>query len=80
MCIRDRDSTGALSLEKCPESMVVIGGGVIGVEMATAYSSFGTKVTIVEMLPRLLMNMDEDMTAVAVKAIEKNGAEIMRCV
>ena len=71
------DSTGALSLEKCPESMVVIGGGVIGVEMATAYSSFGTKVTIVEMLPRLLMNMDEDMTAVAVKAIEKNGAEIM---
>ena len=71
------DSTGALSLEKLPESMVVIGGGVIGIEMATAYSAFGTKVTVVEMLPRILMNMDEDMVALAEKSVKANGAEIM---
>lgn len=71
------DSTGALSLEKLPESLVVIGGGVIGVEMATVYSSFGTKVTIVEMLPRLLMNMDADMVAVAEEPLLENGVEIM---
>ena len=71
------DSTGALSLKKLPESLVVIGGGVIGVEMATVYSSFGTKVTIVEMLPRLLMNMDADMVAVAEEPLLENGVEIM---
>lgn len=71
------DSTGALSLEKVPESMVVIGGGVIGVEMATAYSTFGTKVTIVEMLPRLIMNMDEEMVAVAKNELVKKGVDIL---
>lgn len=71
------DSTGALSLEKLPKSMIIVGGGVIGVEMASAYSSFGTKVTVVEMLPRLLMNMDEDMVKVAEKPLEKNGVDIM---
>ncbi|MEA4971907.1 MAG: dihydrolipoyl dehydrogenase [Candidatus Metalachnospira sp.] len=71
------DSTGALSLQSLPKSMVVIGGGVIGVEMATAYSAFGTKVTIVEMLPRLIMNMDEELVAVAEKALVKNGVDIL---
>ena len=41
------DSTAALELDKVPKSMLVIGGGVIGIEMPTAYSAFGTKVTIV---------------------------------
>ncbi|MCD8036450.1 MAG: dihydrolipoyl dehydrogenase [Clostridiales bacterium] len=71
------DSTGALSLESLPESMVIIGGGVIGVEMATAYSAFGTKVTIVEMLPRLLMNMDEEMVNIALKSLTDDNADIM---
>lgn len=44
------DSTGALSLEKLPETMLVIGGGVIGLEPACAYAAFGTKVTVVEAL------------------------------
>ncbi|MDR1944185.1 MAG: FAD-dependent oxidoreductase, partial [Synergistaceae bacterium] len=48
------DSTGALSFGAVPKSMVIIGGGVIGVELATVYSSFGTKTTIVEMEPEIL--------------------------
>ena len=44
------DSTGALSLEALPKSMVVIGGGVIGLELACAYAAFGTKITVVEAL------------------------------
>ncbi len=71
------DSTGALSLDKVPESMAVIGGGVIGVEMATAYSTFGTKVTVIEMLPRLLMNIDEDAVKIIAESLEEKGVEIM---
>ena len=71
------DSTAALSLDKVPKSMAVIGGGVIGVEMATAYSAFGTKITIIEMLPRLVMNMDEDMVKLAEKSLIKNNADIL---
>lgn len=71
------DSTGVLSLESVPKSMIVIGGGVIGVEMATAYSTFGTKVTIVEMLPRIIMNMDEDMVSVAQRSIIEKSVDIL---
>ena len=71
------DSTGALSLEKLPKSMAVIGGGVIGVEMATAYSAFGTKVTVIEMLPRLLMNIDEDAVKIIASSLEEKGVDIM---
>ncbi|MCI1930512.1 MAG: dihydrolipoyl dehydrogenase [Clostridia bacterium] len=70
------DSTGALSLDKLPKSMAVIGGGVIGVEMATVYSFLGTKVTVVEMLPRLVINMDKDMADIAEKSLIKSGADI----
>lgn len=48
------DSTGALSFEEIPKSLLVIGGGVIGIELATAYSKFGTEVTVVEAAPKLL--------------------------
>lgn len=71
------DSTGALSLEALPKSMAVIGGGVIGVEMATAYSAFGTKVTIIEMLPRLLMNIDADAVGIIAKSLEEKDVDIM---
>lgn len=71
------DSTAALSLDRVPKSMAVIGGGVIGIEMATAYSAFGTKITIIEMLPRLVMNMDEDMVKLAEKSLIKNNADIL---
>ena len=66
------DSTGALSFDEIPGSLCIIGGGVIGIEMAHIYSSLGSKVTIVEMLPDILMNMDSDITAVMRKIMKKN--------
>ncbi|MGH3739012.1 MAG: dihydrolipoyl dehydrogenase [Micromonosporaceae bacterium] len=54
------DSETALTLDRVPESAIVLGGGVIGVEFASAWKSFGTDVTIVEALPRLVAAEDED--------------------
>ena len=74
------DSTGALSLEQLPASMVVIGGGVIGLELACAYSSFGTKVTVVEAMDHVLPMLDGDLTAVGVTHMKKAGVEFhMEC-
>jgi dihydrolipoamide dehydrogenase len=56
--------------------MVVIGGGVIGVELAWAYSRFGTKVTILEMLPKLLPMMDAELTQIVRERMEKAGIRI----
>lgn len=50
-------STGALSLEKVPESMLVIGGGYIGLEMGSVYGRLGTKVTVVEFLDHIVPSM-----------------------
>ena len=70
------DSTGALSLDAIPASMVIIGGGVIGVEMATIYSTFGSKVVIVEMLDEILPMMDRELTRLVRATLEKNGVTI----
>ncbi len=67
------DSTGALELSALPKSMVLIGGGVIGVELACAYARFGTEVTIVEMMPRLLPTMDGELTEMAKGYMEQQG-------
>ena len=69
------DSTGALSLEKLPESMVVIGGGVIGLELACAYRAFGTKITVVEALDHMLPMLDGDLTKIGVAHMKKMGME-----
>ena len=69
------DSTGALSLEQLPKSMVVIGGGVIGLELACAYAAFGTKITVVEALDHMLPMLDGDLTAIGVKHMKKMGME-----
>ena len=69
------DSTGALSLEALPESMVVIGGGVIGLELACAYAAFGTKITVVEALDHMLPMLDGDLTKIGVKHMKKMGME-----
>ena len=69
------DSTGALNLEKLPESMVVIGGGVIGLELACAYAAFGTKITVVEALDHMLPMLDGDLTKVGVKHMKKMGMD-----
>ncbi|MCB1142265.1 MAG: dihydrolipoyl dehydrogenase [Leptospiraceae bacterium] len=58
------DSTGTLALKYIPKSMLVIGGGIIGLEMATVYSSLGTKIDIAEMLDGLMMGADRDLEKV----------------
>ena len=57
------DSTGALALDHVPQRMIVIGGGYIGLELGMVYAKFGTKVTVVEALPRVLASMDKDCVA-----------------
>jgi dihydrolipoamide dehydrogenase len=71
------DSTGALALAAVPESMVVIGGGVIGVEMATAYAAFGTKITIVEMMDRILPLLDREMGGLVCDSLEAKAVTVM---
>src|SRR5256884_9332280 len=64
------DSTGALELRQIPQSMLVIGGGIIGLEMATVYSTLGTRIDVVEMLDGLMTGADRDL----VKVWEKKNA------
>ena len=70
-------SSEAMTLEKQPKSMIVIGGGAIGVEFAYFYNSFGTKVTIVEMLPSLLPKEDREITKILESSLKKQGIEIL---
>lgn len=71
------DSTGALTLDHIPESLAVIGGGVIGLELGSVYMRFGTKVTVIEMLPRLLPLMDAELTGLVRAQLEAEGMEIL---
>ncbi|XIA62074.1 dihydrolipoyl dehydrogenase [Bradyrhizobium sp. TZ2] len=64
------DSTGALQLKSIPKRMLVIGGGIIGLEMATVYSTLGTRIDVVEMLDGLMQGADPDL----VKVWEKMNA------
>ncbi|CCF32004.1 dihydrolipoyl dehydrogenase [Colletotrichum higginsianum] len=67
-------STGALSLDKIPESLVVIGGGIIGLEMASVWSRLGTKVTVVEFLGQIGgPGMDAEIAKSAQKILKKQG-------
>jgi dihydrolipoamide dehydrogenase len=67
----------AILQEKLPRSVVIIGAGAIGVEFATIWSSYGTKVTIVEMLPRLLPLEDEEAGAELAKVFTKGGIQVL---
>ncbi len=69
------DSTGALSLTKLPESMVVIGGGVIGLELACAYAAFGTRITVVEAMDHMLPMLDGDLTKLGVRHMKSMGID-----
>ncbi|MGI4813900.1 MAG: dihydrolipoyl dehydrogenase [Janthinobacterium lividum] len=71
------DSTGALELPFVPERMLVIGGGIIGLEMATVYSTLGAKIDIVEMLDGLMAGADEDLVKVWQKFNAKRFANVM---
>ena len=69
------DSTGALELEKVPGHMVVIGGGVIGLELGSVWRRLGTKVTVVEYLDQILPGMDNEVRKEANKILKKQGME-----
>lgn len=66
----------ATTATELPESVVVVGGGVIGCEFATAYAELGIPVTVVEMLDRLLANIDEDAARGIVRSLKKRGITI----
>ena len=70
------DSTGALELPKVPEHMVVIGGGVIGLELGSVWLRLGAKVTVVEYLDQILPGMDGDIRKDSAKLFKKQGFDI----
>ncbi|KQP38475.1 dihydrolipoamide dehydrogenase [Methylobacterium sp. Leaf104] len=65
------DSTGALELDGVPARLLVIGGGIIGLEMATVYHALGSKVTIVELMDQIIPGADKDMVTPLMKRISK---------
>ena len=71
------DSTGALSLEELPESMIIIGGGVIGIEFASMFASVGVKCTIVEALPYILPPIDKEIVESVRIDLEQRGLEVL---
>ena len=74
---RMMDSTGALDLPDVPKSLLVIGGGYIGLELGTVYATLGSKVSVVEMTPGLLPGADRDLVNVLQKRIETLFARIL---
>ena len=68
-------STGALSLSAVPKTMLVIGGGYIGLEMGSVWSRLGTKVTVVEKFDRIVPTMDGEIANEFMKSLEKQGLE-----
>lgn len=67
------DSTGALDISKIPETMAVIGGGVIGLEMGSVWSRLGTKVTVIEFMDRICPAMDHELTKKFQTTLKKQG-------
>jgi dihydrolipoamide dehydrogenase len=69
-------SDEALELKEVPSSMLIVGGGVIGVEFASVFNALGTKVTIVELLPRIIPSEDEEISEQLKKFLIKSGIEV----
>ena len=74
---RIMDSTGALALADIPKRMLVVGGGIIGLEMGTVYDAFGTKVSVVEFMDGLIAGCDRDLIRPLQKRMEKRFEKIM---
>ncbi|MGO4371993.1 dihydrolipoyl dehydrogenase [Paenibacillus sp. 2TAB19] len=70
-------STGALSLPEIPKSLVVIGGGYIGIELGQMYSKFGTKVTVIEGSDAILPGFDKDMSSIVAKKLKSTNVDIV---
>ena len=73
---RVMDSTDALALEDIPERLLVIGGGIIGLEMAQVYNSFGSKITVVELGDTIIPGADKDITKPLLRKIKKQYENI----
>ena len=71
------DSTGALALESIPQRMLVVGGGIIGLEMAAVYSALGAKITVVELMDSLIPGADKDIVKPLHKHIESRYEAIL---
>ncbi len=71
------DSTGALELEKTDGNLLILGGGIIGLEMATVYHALGVKISVVEMMDQLIPGADRDVVAPLHKRLEKRYQSIM---
>src|SRR5690606_11232871 len=71
------DSTGALQLKSIPKKMLIIGGGIIGLEMGTVYSALGARLDVVEMLDGLMQGADRDLVKVWQKKNEGRFDQIM---
>ncbi|MBB3658861.1 dihydrolipoamide dehydrogenase [Rhizobium sp. BK650] len=69
-------STGAIALEKVPETMIVVGGGVIGLELGSVWSRLGAKVTVIEFLDKILGAMDADVSKQFQRMLGKQGVDI----
>ena len=71
------DSTDALNATELPKSIIIVGGGVIGMEFATLYHELGVPVTVIEALPSILPNLDSDVVAILAEKYKKAGINIL---
>ena len=71
------DSTDALSATELPKSIIIVGGGVIGMEFATLYHELGVPVTVIEAMPTILPNLDQEVVAVLMEKYKKAGINIL---
>lgn len=71
------DSTDALAAMVLPQSMVIVGGGVIGMEFATLYHELGVQVTVIEAMPTILPNLDQEVVAILLEKYKKSGIQIL---
>lgn len=75
--VRVLDSTGALALSEVPASLLVLGGGYIGLELGTAYAKLGAAVTVVEALDRILPTMDPDLSKAVQRRLDRLGVRTL---
>lgn len=71
------DSTDALAATELPKSIIIVGGGVIGMELATLYHELGVPVTVIEAMPTILPNLDQDIVNVLLEKYKKAGINIL---
>ncbi|KAF5070034.1 Dihydrolipoyl dehydrogenase [anaerobic digester metagenome] len=70
-------SDEVLEMKQCPESLVIIGGGIIGIEFATLYASLGKKVTVIEMQPDILKGIDKEIVKELSQILKRKGVQII---